>query len=250
MQTLPDSRGNFRSRPSLDVSQKLSRVAEAVSHREDHLAFLHEQPSAYRLLKQCVHPICVCSKLALIKSAERAAGADNWGIRKRRLEVKKETTGNQALMDLLQGVHDALKRQSSKRVREKCDVKAGRWLVQFENAANLESDTRSRFHSQHFPGFGDRVRARIDREDRLCRVPIAESQPAVTATDLENARAVETAEPPKSFYLSLWINHVDLESQLKEPRLTGGRSQFPCGSITVKIPSGSSSRRFSIRAAM
>src|SRR5262249_16281444 len=98
-----------------------------------------------------------------------------------------------------------------------------RRLVQFENAANLEADTRSRFHSQRIPGFGDRVRARIDRKNRLRRVPIAESQPAVTATDLENARAVETAEPPHPFYLTLWIYHVDLESQLKLPRRTGAQ---------------------------
>jgi hypothetical protein len=224
LQTLPESRRNPRSCPSLDVSQKLGRLAEAVNHREHDLAFLHEQPSAYHLLKQCVDPICVCSELALVESAERAAGADNRGIRKLRLEVKEDTTGNQALMDLLQGVHDALKRQSSQRVGEKYDVKAGRRLVEFENAANLEADRRSRFHSQPVSGFGDRLRARIDRKDRVCSVPIAESQPAVTATDLENARVVKTAERPKSFYLSPWINHLYLESQFKEPRLTGGRS--------------------------
>jgi hypothetical protein len=88
LQTLPESRGNSRSRPNLDVSQKLGRLAEAVNHIEDNLTFLHEQPSAYRLLKQCVHPICECSELALIESTEEAAGVENRGVRKRRLEVK------------------------------------------------------------------------------------------------------------------------------------------------------------------
>jgi integrase len=52
------------------------------------------------------------------------------------------------------------------------------------------------------------------------------------------------AECQKSLYLSLWINHVDLESQLKEPRLAGARFQSPCGSPS--IPSVLSSDHFSI----
>jgi hypothetical protein len=212
----------------------LDRVVESVNHGEGDLTFLHEQPRAYCLLKQRIHPVCKRSELALIESTEGAAGTGNGSVRKRRLEIEEDAAGNQASMDSLEGVHDALKRQSSQRVREKHDVEAGRRSVQFERATNLEADTRSRFHSQPVLSFGDRLGARIDRKDRVGGLLIAESEPAVAATDLENACAIETAESQKSLYLSFRINHVDLESQLKEPRLTGvGRFQSPCGSVTV-----------------
>ena len=103
-------------------------------------------------------------------------------------------------MDSLQDVHDALKGQSSQRVREKSDVEAGMRLVELEGATDLEADTLGRSHWQHVPGFGDRLSARIDRKDRACSRGIAESEPAVAAADLENTRAVETPpaleEPP------------------------------------------------------
>jgi hypothetical protein len=117
-------------------------------------------------------------------------------------------------MDSLQGVHDALKGQSSQRVREESDVEAGRRLIEFEGATDLEADTLGRFHWQHVPGFGDRVGARIDRKDRACSRSIAESEPAVAAADLENTRAVQTSQRPKSRHLGFRIDHVRLESQL------------------------------------
>src|ERR1700736_2970749 len=117
-------------------------------------------------------------------------------------------------MDSLQDVHDALKGQSSQRVREKTDVESGPRLVELEGATDLEADTLGRSHWQHVPGFGDRLSARIDRKDRACSRGIAESEPAVAAADLENTRAVETPQLSKNHHLGFWIDHVPLESQL------------------------------------
>jgi hypothetical protein len=122
-------------------------------------------------------------------------------------------------MDSLQDVHDALKGQSSQRVREKSDVEAGLRLGELEGATDLEADTLGRSHWQHVPGFGDRLSARIDRKDRACTRGIAESEPAVAAADLENTRAVETPQLPKNHHLGFWIDHVPLESQLDALRL-------------------------------
>jgi hypothetical protein len=183
-----------------------------VHHGEDDLALLREQARADRLLEQRVYPVGERSELALVESTKDAAGVDDGGVGKRRLQVEEDTAGNQASMDSLQGVDDALKGQSSQRVREETGVEARRRLVEFESATDLEADTLGRFHWQHVPGFGDRVGARIDRKDRACSRSIAESEPAVAATDLENTRAVETPQLPKSRHLGLWIDHVGLES--------------------------------------
>jgi hypothetical protein len=37
-----------------------------MNHGEGGLTFLHEESRIYRLLKQCVHPVCKRSELALI----------------------------------------------------------------------------------------------------------------------------------------------------------------------------------------
>jgi hypothetical protein len=114
-----------------------------VDHGEDDLALLREQARADRLLEQPVHPVGERSELALVESTEDATAVDDGGVRKRRLQVEEDTAGNQASMDSLHGAHDALKGQSSQRVREKTDVEAGRRLVEFESATYLEADTLS-----------------------------------------------------------------------------------------------------------
>jgi len=107
--------------------QKIGRLLESVHHGEDDLALLREQARADRLLEQRVHPVGERSELALVESTEDAAGVDDGGVRKRRLQVEEDTAGNQASMESLQGVHDALKGQSSQRVREQSEERRRSW---------------------------------------------------------------------------------------------------------------------------
>lgn len=105
------------------------------------LTLLREQARADRLFEQRVHPVGERSELALVESAEDAAGVDDGGVPKHGLQVEDDTAGNQASMDSLQGVHDAFKGQSSQRVRKESDVEAGQRLIEFEGAYDLEADT-------------------------------------------------------------------------------------------------------------
>lgn len=132
---LKQRRRNRRSRPRSDLCQKLGRLVE------NDLTLLREQARADRLLEQRVHPVGERSELALVESAEDAAGVDDGGVPKHGLRVEDDTAGNQASMDSLQGVHDAFKGQSSQRVRKESDVEAGQRLIEFEGAYDLEADT-------------------------------------------------------------------------------------------------------------
>jgi hypothetical protein len=98
-------------------------------------------------------------------------------------------------------------------VREEADVEALRRLIELDGAADLEANAPGQAGRQRLPGLGDRLKARVDREDGACNRGVPEGQPAIAAANLENARAVQIPDRPKSRHLGAFgINHVGLES--------------------------------------
>jgi hypothetical protein len=98
-------------------------------------------------------------------------------------------------------------------VREETDVEALRRLIEIDGAADLEANAPGQVGRQSVPGLGDRLNARVDGHDGTCSRGVTEGQPAIAATNLENARAVQIPDRAKSRHLGTFgIDHVGLES--------------------------------------
>jgi hypothetical protein len=98
-------------------------------------------------------------------------------------------------------------------VREEADLEALRRLIELDGAADLEANAPGQAGRQRGPRLGDRVNARVDGHDGTCSRGVTEGQPTIATTNLENARAVQTPDRPKSRHLGAFgIDHVGLES--------------------------------------
>jgi len=112
-----ERRRHARARPGCYLCQESGRLVEPVHDLEEDVALVGEQTRPDRLLERRVHSVSDRAELALVESSEDAVGIDDGRVRQRRLQVEEDAARHQAAMDPPQGVHDALERQSSQRVR-------------------------------------------------------------------------------------------------------------------------------------
>ncbi len=198
-------------RPRLHLRQQLGRVTEAMNDVEEDFALVREEACHDGLLERRVHPRGVPPELALVEPPEDAVGAHDRGVDERGLQVEEQAAAGEAQVDPPQGVHDALERQSSKRVREEGDVEGCRRLVELQSAPDLESDARGQVGGHRAPGPDDRLLAGVDRRDGTGGRRVAEGEAAVAAADLEDPRTVESGDLPQRRRLDAWVDDVSLE---------------------------------------
>jgi hypothetical protein len=107
------------------------------------------------------------------------------------MQVEHRPAGDQKLMDVAQGVHDALTFDSSQRPGEEREVEAPPRDVDLSRADGGEGDAIREVEWQSRAGSRDLVGIGVDGEGGCGRVRVAKGQPAVTAPELEHTEAVQ-----------------------------------------------------------
>ena len=101
-----------------------------------------------------------------------------------RMQVEHHPAGDEKLMDVTQGVHDALAFDSSQGPGEEREVEAPPRDVDVGRADSGEGNAVREVRWQSGVGAGDLISIGIDGENARRRVRVAEGQPAVTAAEL------------------------------------------------------------------
>ena len=107
------------------------------------------------------------------------------------MQVEHRPAGDQKLMDVAQGVHDALTFDSSQRPGKEREVETPPRDVDLSRTHGSEGDAIREVEWQSRAGSSDLVGIGIDSENACGRVRVTKGQPAVTAPKLEHAEAVE-----------------------------------------------------------
>jgi hypothetical protein len=107
------------------------------------------------------------------------------------MQVEHRPAGDEKLMDVAQGVHDALTFDSSQGPGEEREVEAPPRGVDLGRADGSEGDAIREVERQSRAGSGDLVGIGIDGENACSRVRVTKGQPAVTAPKLEHTEAVQ-----------------------------------------------------------
>ncbi len=113
------------------------------------------------------------------------------------MQVEHRPAGDQKLMDVAQGVHDALTFYSSQRPGEEREVEAPPRDVDLSCADGGEGDAIREVEWQSRAGGGDLVGIGIDGKHACGRVRVTKGQPAVTAPKLEHTEAVQRRKAGK-----------------------------------------------------
>ena len=114
-----------------------------------------------------------------------------------RMQVEHGPAGDQKLMHVAQGVHDALTFDSSQGPGEEREVEAPPRGVDLSSADGSKGDAIREVEWHSRASSGDLVRIGIDGENAGSRVRVAKGQPAVTAPKLEYTEAVQGRNPCK-----------------------------------------------------
>jgi hypothetical protein len=110
------------------------------------------------------------------------------------MQVEHHPAGDEKLMDVTQGVHDALAFDSSQGPGEQREVEPPPQDVDLGRADGGERNAVREVRWQSRVGAGDLISIGIDGEDARGRVGVAEGQPAVTAAELEHAKTVQRSD--------------------------------------------------------
>ena len=108
-----------------------------------------------------------------------------------RMQVEHRPAGDEKLMHVAQGVHDALTFDSSQGPGEEREIEAPPWSVDLGRADGGEGDVIREVDGQSLAGNGDLVGVGIDRENACSGVRVAKGQPAVTTPELEHTEPVQ-----------------------------------------------------------
>ncbi len=108
-----------------------------------------------------------------------------------RMQVEHYPAGDEKLMDVTQGVHDALAFDSSQGPGEEREVEAPPRDVDLDRADGGEGNTVREVRWQSRAGAVDLILIGIDGENARRRVRVAKGQPPVTAAELEHAKTVQ-----------------------------------------------------------
>ena len=107
------------------------------------------------------------------------------------MQVEHRPAGDQNLMNVAQGVHDALTFDSSQRPGEEREVEAPPRDVELGRADGSEGDAIREVEWQSRAGSGDLVGIGIDGQNAFGRVCVTKGQSAVTAPKLQYTEAVQ-----------------------------------------------------------
>jgi hypothetical protein len=107
-----------------------------------------------------------------------------------RMQVEHRPARGEKLVDVAQGVHDALTLDSSKRLGEERQVELGPRGVDLCRADGSRRDALGNGEGQSGASPCDELRIGIDGEDGGGGGRVAEGQPAVAAAQLEHARTI------------------------------------------------------------
>ena len=110
-----------------------------------------------------------------------------------RMQVEHRPAGDEKLMHVAQGVHDALTFDSSQGPGEEREIEAPPWSVDLGRADGGEGDVIREVDGQSLAGNGDLVGVGIDRENACSGVRVAKGQPAVSTPELEHTEPSKTA---------------------------------------------------------
>jgi hypothetical protein len=111
------------------------------------------------------------------------------------MQVEHRPARDEKLMDVAQGVHDALAFDSSQGPGEEREVEAPPRDVDLGRADSGERNAIRKVEWQGRARTGDLSLIGIDGENARGRIRIAKRQPAVTAAELEHAKTVERSDP-------------------------------------------------------
>jgi hypothetical protein len=142
-----------------------------------------------------------------------------------RMQVEHRPAGDEKLMDVTQGVHDALAFDSSQGPGEEREVEAPPRDVDVGRTDGCEGNAVREVRWQSRVGAGDLILIGIDGENAPSRIGVAEGQPAVTAAELEHAKTVQRSDLRQC--VSLRPFGID---PLRHARIMAGprRSFCPC----------------------
>jgi hypothetical protein len=113
------------------------------------------------------------------------------------MQVEHRPAGDEKVMDVAQGVHDALTFDSSQRPGEEREVEAPPRGVDLSRADGSEADAICEAGWQSRAGSGDLVGIGIHGENACGGVRVAKGQPAVPAPKLEHTKAVQRRKAGK-----------------------------------------------------
>ena len=113
------------------------------------------------------------------------------------MQVEHRPAGDQKLMDVAQGVHDALTFDSSQGPGEEREVETPPRDVDLSRTHGSEGDAIREVEWQSPAGSGDLVGIGIDGENAFGRACVTKGQPAVTAPKLEHTEAVQRRKAGK-----------------------------------------------------
>jgi hypothetical protein len=111
------------------------------------------------------------------------------------MQVEHRPARDEKLVDVAQGVHDALALDSSQGPGEEREVEASPRDVHLGRADGGEGNTVREVEWQSRAGDGDLIWIGIDGQNARGRFRIAKRQPAVTAAELEHAETVQRRDP-------------------------------------------------------
>ena len=114
------------------------------------------------------------------------------------MHVEEDPSGDESLMDLPQGVHDALRLDSSQRPAEERDVEPLARYVECSCVRDPELDPVCELVGERARASPNRLLLGIDAENFRGLVGIEPGQATVAAADLEHALAVEVASAARA----------------------------------------------------
>ena len=175
--------------------QKLVDLVVVLEHVELDLGLGGIETGDDRLLEpgNRVRQVLVC-ELGIGKDADVPTAGILSVLLRDRMQVEHYPAGDEKLMGVTQGVHDALTFDSSQGPGEEREFEAPPRDVDLGRADGGEGNAVREVCWQSRAGAGDLILVGIDGENARRRVGVAEGQPAVTAAELEHAKTVQRSD--------------------------------------------------------
>jgi hypothetical protein len=123
------------------------------------------------------------------------------------------------VMDVAQGVHDALTLYSSQRPGEECEIEAPSRDADLGRSRNLEAHLVRELGRKRLTGQPDSLFVRVDCVDRSGRVRDLQRHAAVAAPELEHVQPVHRSKLPKGADLDTF--RIDLHQPILARRADG-----------------------------
>jgi hypothetical protein len=190
----PAHEGRLRSNVLRIRLEQLLYLVEVLQHVELDLRLERVEACPDRLFQPSLGVRQVCGdELGLLEDADRAAAGLDLFLGYR-VQVDHRSARDEKLVDVAQGVHDALTFDSSQRRGEQGQVEARPWGVGLGRPDNREGHALGEPRGQSDASIRDPIGIRVDAENGRSGVRVAEGQSPVAAAELQHAKAVHGRE--------------------------------------------------------